>query len=202
MALLTGGPNRLPAFKYEIHNDVITAAFRQAPRAAQVADLDSARSANRNMDLLENDDEKQFQHAMRSRRSRTPEAKLATEQFIQLEMHQALAAARRGDPARAGRHLGRMLHAAQDKKHRWCSCGPGSNPEAADPCSSHPNGCAVEGSGNHNLRDDCGLPLDYLLKPCKSKNFQQCTDAYPLPAQIDQATKESVALLEQFVRQL
>jgi hypothetical protein len=112
----------------------------------------------------------------------------------ELEMAILVAKANPRNPILAGWHIGLVLHAVQDRKHEWCSCGPSSNPRtgSANGCGSSRNGCPA-GFGNHGLQG-CIVPL-------MGYNFQRDTDHNPRPAQLDRALKDSVEVRRSFVAQ-
>lgn len=207
LGLLGGMLVQLPAFDAGIHADQIRAAFSAVPRAATYASPDNAVNESARVDKYENDEPSQYKHSMIPAGTALSEAQRNNEAYLRYLMDAAVTAAVViGDPGEAGRQLGRVLHAVQDRKHLWCSCGSASNgPRSADPCSESPQGCTTPGLGHHGLSGCVWHSLDGNFR----KNFQIRTDGVrmgfvgallgePTDQQLAQSLKESIAVLTDF----
>jgi hypothetical protein len=192
--------NTSGAFWPSIHNSLINEAFNAVPEAGLYADRESAKKESDIVDKsATNDDASQHMHSMRSAGVSLVEAQRRTDQYIAEHLKQAIADAKAQRKGGAGRHLGLILHAIQDRKHNWCSCSSSSNgADSNDSCSSSKTGCAV-GKGNHGLTRDC---LDLAFPGAFFTNTQIKTDRSPTVDQVRDARDQSIKLLKDFVAQM
>jgi hypothetical protein len=186
---------------YTFHEMLINEAFGRikkgtlpnAVRLDEIIDRHAAIEASTQLDDDENGASDQYKHSMRPNGVSLPIAKARSSRDIDDQRSDAIRAAVRGDRVTAGRLIGRILHAVQDRKHLWCSCGAGSNPPQSAPCVS----CA-EGYGNHGLPDNCEESLRGLGST-SFRSFQLRTDFDPEEDQWRVAVGSSVAELERFL---
>jgi hypothetical protein len=193
----------LPAdgFYYTFHEMLINEAFVQikrrnlpnAGRLDEIIDRHAAIEASTQLDDDENGAPDQYKHSMRPNGVSLSTAKARSSRDIDDQRSDAIHAAVRGDRVTAGRLIGRILHAVQDRKHLWCSCGAGSNPPQSAPFVSCP-----EGNGNHGLPDNCEESLRGL-GPTSLRSFQLRTDFDPEEDQLRAAVRSSVEELERFL---
>ena len=199
-------PRSLWAFDGSIHMDITSRAFREVPGAYQRADIGWVNNLHYWLDVYEGGEPDQYKHSMRPAGATREVAEWAADTYIKAHVALAAAAANLNEKGEAGKHLVRALHAAQDRKHQWCSCGSSSNPGESDKaCSAdpqgYPDGCPTPGNGNHGLRN-CRVPqLDAL------RNFQLITDFVPGVNQQgvnqeDKALEDSKAVLRDFLKAL
>lgn len=199
----------LPAqgFYYPYHELLIGQAFvfvkkrhlNSALRLDEIIDRQAAIEASTQLDDDENGASDQYKHSMRPSGLDIRTAKSQSETDIKDQRRDAVRAAIRGDRVTAGRMIGRILHAVQDRKHLWCSCGPGSNPpQSAASCNSGP---CMEGFGNHGLPDDCHESLRRFASTAtiSLRSFQLRTDFDPDQDQWEAAVARSVEQLESFL---
>jgi len=189
------------------HDLLIIQSFRQveqgppvgAARLSEIIDLTAAIEASTQLDDDENRASDQYKHSMRPNGLDIAAAKGKSARDIDDQRSDAIRAAVRGDRVTAGRLIGRILHAVQDRKHLWCSCGPGSNPpQSRSSCNSGP--CS-EGYGNHGLPDDCNVSLRRLgsVAAVDLKSFQLRTDFDPEGDQWNAAMAQSIEELRSFL---
>lgn len=175
LALLTFSAPSLLAFCPSHHNELIDYAFGEADGIGEFADRGAAMEESLDVDALlgpESGEEHQFKHSMRPARTSLVAAQEAARLYLDYYMGLAVTFAKEKPPRKmlVGRYLGRILHAVQDRKHRWSSCGPDSNLENPPSltssnalCSDDRNhGCLREGEGNHGLISNCRRPTGIL----------------------------------------
>lgn len=224
LLLIWTAPSLL-AFCRTHHNTLIDYAFDGAKGMGTFADRGAAKSESKDVDDPvgpESGEEHQFKHSMRPSGTSLADAQQLADLYIDYYMQLAVVAAKRKPPQKtvAGRYLGRILHAVQDRKHRWTSCGPDSNldnpPKSDSACSYTESGCPNLGEGNHGLVADCKWPKDLLqtirnapfsggdlcmLLFSGSSNFQQQTDAdtEKVRLEFERAEEEGLELLTKFL---
>ena len=193
--LLVSGAGIVGGFYVNKHGELIEEAFNRVPEAKKFAWVQEAVGASTLIDLpATNGETSQYIHAMRPAGMSTTDALAKNAEYISNEVGEAVRAATAKPPNKlaAGIHLGRALHAIQDQKHNWCSCGPSSNPpESQAACSSSRAGCP-NGLGHHGL-ENCFYPV-------RGYNFQNDTEG--VNARDDQlrlALSRSVGILRDFV---
>lgn len=180
------------------HGQLIEEAFDRVPAAKAYAWVGEAVGASTLIDSpATNGEASQHIHAMRPAGISTTDARAKNAEYISNELSQAVRAARStpSDKLSAGIHLGLALHAVQDQKHDWCSCGPSSNPpDSQNACSSSRTGCPI-GLGHHGL--------ERCFYPVKGYNFQADTEGTNARQdQLSIALSRSVDLLQDFVAQV
>jgi len=222
LAFLCAAPSAL-AFCPEIHSTLIHGAFGYARGIGTFADRGAAITESMKIDEPfgpGSGEEHQFKHSMRPAGTSLVGAQGATALYVDYYLNLAVIAAKENPPQRklAGGYLGRILHAVQDRKHRWTSCWADSNldvpPNSSMPCSDTPVGCPNDGEGNHGLLVDCTLPRDFMHMirnaplsfnalcmhyGAVSNNFQLRTDADPQDNQLERAEDEGRDLLVRFL---
>lgn len=194
-------PRSLWAFDGSIHMDITSRAFREVPGAYQRADIGWVNNLHYWLDVYEGGEPDQYKHSMRPAGATREVAEWAADTYIKAHVALAAAAANLNEKGEAGKHLVRALHAAQDRKHQWCSCGSSSNPGESDKaCSAdpqgYPDGCPNPGDGNHGLRN-CNFRG--LERDAWSNNFQLLTDRDPRGWQEQAALDDSKAILRDFL---
>lgn len=195
------------AFCPRWHNHLIAESFgaEEVERVNAYAELQSAKDESANVDQLEFKDPER--HSMRPQRTDLTFAQAKTADYLKTWMDAAVTAAKNKRKDEAGRALGRVLHAIQDGKHQWVSCGPDSNgTDSANTCSESPTGCTEEGVGNHGLDLFCFVPRELVRNPlripCWSgriKNFQMHTDMDPTLKQLGDALENGKRKLAEFL---
>jgi hypothetical protein len=181
-------------FYRETHIQITADAFAAVTDADNYADRHATESAAVRVDApATNDDANQYRHSMRPSGKSLHDAQTMADDYMKRELDAAVQAARLHPPDKvaAGRHLGLVLHAIQDRKHNWTSCGPDSNPADSKPAACDSSKPCPMGKGNHGLIGDC-LVSDF------STNFQRETDKKPF-GYTERPLTESIAKLNEFV---